>query len=140
MATAQFRILYRDFLRRMFDVEMLSADAPDSASALLGQVATFLICVSILLVLPVGAFDGRISGPLFLFGSWSFQHFLIATTMVIIGLFAVLNWNTSFPEKRAMLWFCALTRALPNYLRGEDRIHRNRIGSCGIGTPYFGWK
>ncbi len=95
-----FVVLYREFLRRLFDVEMLSVHARGDASGLLSQVATILICVSILMVFPAFAFDGNMSGPAFIFGAWSFQHFLIATTMVIVGLFATLNWNAMFPEKR----------------------------------------
>ncbi len=103
MRKVQFRVLYREFLLRLFDVEMLSAHARGDAGALWSQCATLLICLSILFAVLALAFDGKISGPLFLLGSWSAQHFLIATTMAVVGLFAVLNWNAIFPEKRDIL-------------------------------------
>jgi len=97
--TNQFRVLYREFLLRLFDVEMLSVHAQGDAGVLLGQIATILICLSIVFALPALGFDGKMSGPAFLFGSWSAQHSLIAATMVILGRFAVLSWNATFLEK-----------------------------------------
>ncbi len=34
---------------------------------------------------------------------WSAQHFLIATTMLVVGLFAVLSWDATFPDRRDVL-------------------------------------
>ena len=31
------------------------------------------------------------------------QHFLIATTMLVVGLFAVLSWDSTFPDRRDVL-------------------------------------
>ena len=28
-----------------------------------------------------------------------FEHFLIATTMLVAGLFAVLSWDSTFPDR-----------------------------------------
>ena len=36
------------------------------------------------------------------------QHFLIATTMLVVGLFAVLSWETTFPDQRDVLVLAAL--------------------------------
>jgi hypothetical protein len=35
--------------------------------------------------------------------SWSIEHFLIATTMLVVGIFAVLSWTTLFPDHRDVL-------------------------------------
>ena len=54
----QFRVLYRQFLFRLMDVELLSASAHGDASELLGQFGALLIFGSVLLSLgafPVGA-------------------------------------------------------------------------------------
>ncbi|HYW43478.1 MAG TPA: serine hydrolase domain-containing protein [Bryobacteraceae bacterium] len=32
-----------------------------------------------------------------------FEHFLIATTMLVVGLFAVLSWDSTFPDRRDVL-------------------------------------
>jgi hypothetical protein len=34
---------------------------------------------------------------------WVMEHFLIATTMVVVSLFSVLCWDSIFPDKRDVL-------------------------------------
>ncbi len=34
---------------------------------------------------------------------WSGEHFLIATTMLVVGLFAVLSWDSTFPDRRDVM-------------------------------------
>ena len=36
-------------------------------------------------------------------GAWGMEHFLIATTMLVVGLFAVLSWDSTFPDRRDVL-------------------------------------
>ncbi len=105
MAKRQFRVLYRDFLLRIVDVELLSIHARGDASTLLGHFASLLIFLSLLFSVPAVYFDGKVAvpGQDFLIGIWSLQHFLIATTMLLVGLFAVLNWNSVFPDKRDLM-------------------------------------
>ncbi len=105
MTKVQFGVLYRDFLRRLFDLELLSAHARGDASALIGQVISLLIFLSLLFSVPAVYFDGKLAvpGQDFLIGVWSLQHFLIATTMLLVGLFAVLTWNSVFPDKRDLM-------------------------------------
>lgn len=31
------------------------------------------------------------------------QHFLIATTMLVVGLFAILSWDATYPDQRDVL-------------------------------------
>ena len=47
MKETQFRILYRQFLFRMVDLELLSADAKGDMSKLFGQFAALLIFLGI---------------------------------------------------------------------------------------------
>jgi CubicO group peptidase (beta-lactamase class C family) len=35
--------------------------------------------------------------------AWSVEHFLIATTMLVVGLFSVLSWESMFPSHRDVL-------------------------------------
>jgi hypothetical protein len=35
--------------------------------------------------------------------SWRMEHFFISTTMLIVGLFAVLSWDSIFPDRRDIL-------------------------------------
>ena len=97
MKETQFRVLYRQFLFRMGDIELLSADARGDMSKLFGQFAALLIFISIGLCL--GA--GLAAGGLVL--EWSGVNFMIATTMLVVGLFAILSWDSTFPDRRDVM-------------------------------------
>src|SRR5688572_19360005 len=107
MITLQLRVLYRQFLFRVFDREVLSTQARDS-NKLLGQFAALLVFVSVVLSFTAillastsrPGTDPRDSELLF---SMVAQHFLIATTMLVVGLFAVLSWDATFPDERDVL-------------------------------------
>ncbi len=105
MTKRQFWVLYRDFLLRIVDPELLSLHARGDASTLLGQVVSLLIFLSLLFSVPALYFSGKMAvpGQEFLTAVWSLQHFLIATTMLLVGLFAVLTWNSTFPDKRDLM-------------------------------------
>lgn len=103
MNRQQFRVLYRQFLFRLFDLELLSPKAEGSESKLLGQLAAILVFVSAVL-----AFSAVFSNPDMPWASGLYrvevnmtvQHFLIATTMLTVSLFAVLSWDSVFPDQR----------------------------------------
>jgi len=94
MKETQFRILYRQFLFRMVDLELLSADAKGDMSKLFGQFAALLIFVSIMLCLGAGLAGTNLALE------WTGVHFMIATTMLVVGLFAILSWDSTFPDRR----------------------------------------
>src|SRR5580658_7517533 len=98
MKDTQFRVLYRQFLFRMVDLELLSADAKGDMGKLFGQFAALLIFLSIGLSMVPGA-----AGGAGLVGEWSGVHFLIATTMLVVGLFAILSWDSTFPDRRDVM-------------------------------------
>ncbi len=104
----QFRVLVRQFLFRVFDLEVLSAHAQGDANRLLGQFAALLVFVSVsvslgaLLITNPNA-PGRNSSDGVLVYLMIAQHFVIATTMLVVGLFAVLSWDATFPDKRDVL-------------------------------------
>ena len=107
MTPGQFRVLYRQFLFRIVDLELLSADARGDANKLLGQFAALLVWISVSLSVPAMflADSGKNSNP----GAiapvlvWITQHFLIATTMLVVGLFAMLSWDGTFPDRRDVM-------------------------------------
>jgi CubicO group peptidase (beta-lactamase class C family) len=102
MTRTQFRVLYRQFVFRMVDLELLSAQG--SMSKLLGQFAALLISVSMALgLIAFGGGDPRMRLQTRLIVSWSVAHFLIATTMLVVGLFAVLCWDSTFPDQRDVM-------------------------------------
>ena len=93
----QFRVLYRVFLLRVVDLELLSPDG--DTTKLLGQFAALFAAVSFMFTAPLILFGGGFPQIDIL----TMEHFLIATTMVVIGLFSVLNWDSIFPDRRDVL-------------------------------------
>jgi hypothetical protein len=95
----QFRVLYRQFLLRVIDLEALSiqADIP----RFLGQFAGVLMMLS--MVHTVGFYVSLVSTHSpgeFLGVSWYFEHYFIATMMLVVGLFTIIAWDSTFPDRR----------------------------------------
>jgi len=96
----QFRVLYRQFLLRVVDLEALSmhADIPK----LLGQFAGVLIMFS--LIQAAAAFIYSLNPPATpeaqLAMAWRTEQGLISTMMLIVGLFVVFTWDSTFPDRR----------------------------------------
>ena len=105
MERRQFRILYRQFLFRLADVEALSAHAQGDSNKLLGQFASLLILASVVISLPALGPPRGVSRLAFTIAS---ERFLVATTMLVTGLFAVLCWDTTFPDRRDVLTLAPL--------------------------------
>jgi CubicO group peptidase (beta-lactamase class C family) len=103
MPKRQFGILYREFLFRVVDRELLSTYAAGDAHQLFTQIAAVLVFFSIAIAIPALDRNAGLSAPLRLFFSWRFEHFLIATTMLAVGLFAILSWGSMFPDHRDVL-------------------------------------
>jgi hypothetical protein len=104
MTKLQFRILYREFLFRVVDLELLSSHAQGDASKILGQFAALLVLLGSLFALGMlGLGDRRMPREAILIAAWGPEHFLIATTMLVVGLFAVLSWDSTLPDRRDVL-------------------------------------
>jgi hypothetical protein len=88
----QFRVLFRVFLLRVVDLEILAADG--DPVRLLGQFAALFAAISLLVCLPLIAMGG--SDPEF---ARETAHFLIATTMLVVGLLSILNWDAASPDR-----------------------------------------
>ena len=102
MPSAQFRVLYREFLFRMVDLELLAPQG--DITKLLGQFAALLAFFSSVLALGALFFDGRrMSSERLQVTLWGTEHFLISTTMLVVGLFAVLAWDSMFLDRRDVL-------------------------------------
>ncbi len=104
MSQLQFRVLYRQFLFRVVDLELLSPHAQGGAGKLLGQFAALLVLMGLWLSLGASIMaDGRKTRSALLIGAWGIEHTLIATTMLVVGIFAVLSWDSAFPDRRDIL-------------------------------------
>jgi len=99
----QCGVLYRDFLFRLVDLELLSAAG--GVEKLLGQFAAMLAAFSFTITIfsfPRLAMS-RLPFDKLMAAAHIEQEFLIATTMAIAGLFSVLAWNAVFPDRRDSL-------------------------------------
>src|SRR4029077_2768664 len=103
MKRTPFRILYREFLFRVVDRELLSTYAGGDAHQLFTQFAAVLLFVSFAISIPALDYGAGFPPPLRLFFAWRFEHFLIATTMLAVGLCAILSWGSIFPDHRDVL-------------------------------------
>ncbi len=100
----QFQVLYRQFLFRMVDLELLSASAQGDISKLLGQFAGLLVFFSFACSFGALIFDRSRLRPAQLQSAlWGLEHFFISTTILVVGLFAVLSWDSTFPDRRDVL-------------------------------------
>jgi len=88
----EFRVLHRQFLLRVIDLEALSIEA--DIPAYLGQFAGVLIMISICHGFGLLAFPPPPST------AWAYEQARIADLQLVIGLCAVLMWDATFPDKR----------------------------------------
>ncbi len=102
MNKLEFKVLFRQFFLRVVDLELLSSEG--DVQKFLGQIGGLLAGISWLFTLPSLIAGGKFrSYDEYLAAIWSTQHFLISTTMLVVGLFAVLSWDSIFPDKRDVL-------------------------------------
>lgn len=88
----QCKVLYREFLFRMVDRDLLSVHAGGDAAKLLGRLAAILIWVSLPFAgMAMGLSRGVNVGP---------EHSVIATTMLVVSVFSVLAWDSLLPDRR----------------------------------------
>jgi hypothetical protein len=92
-----FKILYRQFLFRLMDVEFLAASARGDASQLYGQFASMLVFVSLVLCYAALIFGGRPRSSVEIQVA---ERLLIEITMLVVGIFAILSWDNTFPDRR----------------------------------------
>ncbi len=99
----QFKILYRDFLSRMVDLELVSAGG--DAQGLIARIGSLLAALSFILaylIVPRYATSGHSHARLARL-AWDDEEFLISATITVAGLCAVMAWNTVFPDRRDSL-------------------------------------
>ncbi|HEY4088671.1 MAG TPA: hypothetical protein VGM43_22230, partial [Bryobacteraceae bacterium] len=87
----------RQFLFRIMDVEFLAASARGDASQLFGQFASMLVFISF-----GGAYAGLAFGsqPVSPEMTWLMERIFIEATMLVVGIFALLSWESTFPDRR----------------------------------------
>src|SRR4051794_16033443 len=93
----QFRVLYRISLSRMAGLEVYSGGGDNLAVRFVSVLAAFSFTLAFLIVPRYATATLPRAG--LLRAAWNDEEFLISTTMAIAGLFAVLAWNSVFPDK-----------------------------------------
>ncbi|MGB6973718.1 MAG: hypothetical protein WBD67_03445 [Terracidiphilus sp.] len=88
----EFRVLYRQFLLRVVDLEALSIEA--DIPSFLGQFAGILILITLLEAIGALWYSPP---PTF---AWHEEQSAISTMMLVIGLISVLTWDNTFPDRR----------------------------------------
>ena len=103
LVSVQFRILFRQFLLRVIDLESLSvhADIP----RFLGQFASILVFISLVgaLGLLMSNSSLRATPEGYLTFVWRGEQALICGTMLVVGLVTVISWDSTFPDRRDVM-------------------------------------
>jgi hypothetical protein len=99
MTRIQFRVLYREFLFRVVDRELLSTYAQGDMSQLLLRFVSLLIFFGLVYALPAANVARTTPPQDVLLFTWNTIDSLLAMTMLSVGLFAILSWNTMFPDR-----------------------------------------
>lgn len=104
----QFRVLFRQFVLRVIDLESLSiqADIP----RFLGQFASILVFISLVGSLGLLMSNGslRATPEAYLSFVWRGEQALISGTMLVVGLVSVVSWDATFPDRRDVMVLCPL--------------------------------
>ena len=85
----QFRVLFRQFLLRVVDLEALSIKA--DVIGFLGQFAGILVMLSLILSMMAGLYPVAA------------EETLIFFTVLTVGLITVITWDATFPDRRDVL-------------------------------------
>lgn len=109
----QFRVLYRQFLFRIVDLELLAAQG--DMGKLLGQLASLLVAVSVVLTFP-SLRAGKGVPPE---AAWGPEFLLVSTTMLVVGLFAVLSWDATLVDRRDVLVLSPLPVRVATIVRAK---------------------
>lgn len=99
-----FRVLYRQFLLRVIDLEALSIQA--DVVRFIGQFAGVLIMISFFYSvegLLIFTFAPPATPEAFLSRAWRTEQFSIATMMLVVGLMTVVSWDSTFPDRRDVM-------------------------------------
>jgi hypothetical protein len=99
----QFRVLYRQFLLRVVDLEALSVQA--DIPRFLGQFASILIFISLIGTIGLLFSNGAATATpeSYLSFVWRGEQALISGMMLVIGLVTVISWDSTFPDRRDVM-------------------------------------
>jgi hypothetical protein len=110
---SQFRVLYRGFLARTIDLDVLSqhADLSNAIARFGGLLAAFSFVVGFGIV--PRYLTTMLPRSALVYALWNDEEFLLSATVAVAGLLAVLAWNAFLPDRKD----CIVLGALPLPLR-----------------------
>ncbi len=94
----QFRVLYRAFLDRVIDPELLAADG-DSSNLLVHAIALLAAFSFVVAIICVPRY-GSLAQQMRVQTAAGDQEFMISTTMAVTALLGLLAWNNVLPDRR----------------------------------------
>ncbi len=97
----QFRVLYAQFLLRIVDLEALSVEG--DIPRFLGQFAGVLMMFSMIQALGLLIHPPIKSVAYFVGMLWTVEQRMIFTMMLVVGLIAVITWDSIFPDRRDIM-------------------------------------
>jgi hypothetical protein len=105
----EFRVLYRGFLARTIDLDVLSqrGDLANAIARFGGLLAAFSFLVGLGIV--PRYLTTTLPRSQLIWALWNDEEFLLSATIAIAGLVAVLAWNAFLPERKD----CVVLGALP---------------------------
>src|SRR6185312_7413851 len=111
--TGQFPVLYRGFLTRIIDLDVLSQHG--DVSNAIARFASVLAAFSFMFMLGIVPRYLTTAQPRssLVYALWNDEEFLLSATIAVAGLLAVLAWNAFLPERRD----CLVLGSLPIPLR-----------------------
>jgi hypothetical protein len=113
-----FRVLHRQFLLRVVDLEALSIEA--DIPRFLGQFAGILIFISLMRAI------GALWFPPPPERAWQVQQGQISNMLLVIGLCSVITWDSTFPDRRDL----AVLGPLP--VRPRTILLAKLSATCGL--------
>jgi hypothetical protein len=102
MLPVPFRVLYRQFLLRVVDLEALSVEA--DIPRFLGQFASILVFISRAGAIGLLCAEKAVATPEgYLNFAWQGEQSLISRMMLVVGLVTVIGWDSTFPDRRDVM-------------------------------------
>ena len=128
---SHFRILFKVFWLRVVDLEILSPD--NDAHTLLGNLAALLAGASVLFSLPLMFIGGPMPQP----SLWTFEHLFFATTLTVVGVLAVLSWDSALPDRRDLLVLGSLPIRIRTILAAKISALTGVLGFSGVALNFL---
>jgi hypothetical protein len=97
-----FRTIYRIFLFRVIDTDLLSPGG--DTTRLIGQIAVIPILLGLGFTFGAMGLGGiREHRSEMLINAWGLEHALIGTALLLTGLFMVLSWESAYPDLKDIM-------------------------------------